>query len=274
MSIALRCPYCGFSKEVHEEKIPRNVKKVTCPSCRQSFELPDRETEHAFGASDGKPEFSHPDTASADGKNDIRTQSPWENRAGLGLWKAIFETLKEVLFSPGLFFRRLQFEGSRSDPLAFGLLTGSIGGMFSMFWQLLITSGGMLFLVDAMTGRHSLALVFLAVSLVIPIFVLIGLFISSAVWHLFLLLFRGAGNGFEATFRLVCYSQSAQVFGIIPFVGGWVSIIWQIVVQIIGLKEIHETAYSRVILAFLIPFVFIGLIAIAAVVFIVVLVGR
>ncbi|RLB41297.1 MAG: hypothetical protein DRH12_08450, partial [Deltaproteobacteria bacterium] len=53
--------------------------------------------------------------------------------------------------------------------------------------------------------------------------------------------------------RVVCFSQAVQVLGIVPLLGGWVAGIWQLVVQIIGLKEIHETSYFRVITAFLIP---------------------
>ncbi|OPX37866.1 MAG: hypothetical protein B1H13_12185 [Desulfobacteraceae bacterium 4484_190.3] len=77
---------------------------------------------------------------------------------------------------------------------------------------------------------------------------------------------RGANNGFEATFRVVSYSQAAQIVGVIPFLGGWIGGVWQLIVQIIGLREIHETSYLRVILAFVIP-LFVGiLLAIAVIV--------
>jgi hypothetical protein len=76
---------------------------------------------------------------------------------------------------------------------------------------------------------------------------------------------RGADNGFEATFRVVAYSQAAQVLGIIPFVGGWIGWIWQLIIQIIGFREIHETSYLRVILAFVIPLV-VGILLLLAVV--------
>jgi hypothetical protein len=101
-----------------------------------------------------------------------------------------------------------------------------------------------------------------------------GIFISSAVWHLFLLLVKGADHEFEGTFRVVSYSQSAQIVSLIPILGGWVSGIWQLVIQIIGLKEIHETTYLKVILAFLIPVSIFVLFVISIIVFLVVFLGQ
>ena len=91
--------------------------------------------------------------------------------------------------------------------------------------------------------------------IIVPIFVALSMFIYSGLLHLFLLIVRGGQNGFEATFRVVSYSQATQALSLIPFIGGWIGGIWQIIVQIIGLREIHETSYFRVVMAFLIPVV-------------------
>ena len=48
--------------------------------------------------------------------------------------------------------------------------------------------------------------------------------------------------------------------------------VWLLIIEIIGLKEIHETSYARVIMAFLIPlalvFLLIFMVVIAILVFI------
>ncbi len=138
--------------------------------------------------------------------------------------------------------------------MAFGLLTGSIGGMFSVFWQFLTLAGGLFSMGgDFITGQLTFGIVLLVLLVFVPLTVLVSLFVSSAVLHLFLLILKGADHGFEATFRVASYSQSAQLMGLIPFIGGWISSIWQIVLQVIGLKEMHETSYYKVILAFVIP---------------------
>jgi hypothetical protein len=81
-----------------------------------------------------------------------------------------------------------------------------------------------------------------------------------------LLVVRGGENGFEATFRVVSYSQATQIWGVIPFLGGFIGGLWIIIVQIIGLREIHETSYLRVILALLIPIALILLLVMAIVI--------
>lgn len=69
-----------------------------------------------------------------------------------------------------------------------------------------------------------------------------------------LLVVRGANNGYEATFRVVAYSQATRVWSIIPLLGGAVGWIWRSIVYTVGLKEAQETSYGRVLLAFSIPF--------------------
>jgi hypothetical protein len=47
-------------------------------------------------------------------------------------------------------------------------------------------------------------------------------------------------------------------------VGGLVATLWLVVVQFIGLREIHEVSYTRVFIAFLIPVVLVVAVLLAA----------
>jgi hypothetical protein len=95
---------------------------------------------------------------------------------------------------------------------------------------------------------------------------MLSMFIYSAILHLLLLMVRGGKNGFEATFRVVAYSQAAQVWELIPIVGSWIGGVWQLIVQVVGLREIHGVSYLRIILAFLLPVAFLFVVIIAIVV--------
>ena len=98
-------------------------------------------------------------------------------------------------------------------------------------------------------------------------FILFSIFILSFIAHICLLMIREGKNGFEGTFRVIAFSQVTQILGIIPFLGGFVAFVWGIVILIIGLKELHETEYLKVIFALLIPFIFIFLLALVIVAF-------
>lgn len=272
MAVALTCPYCSFSKNIPEEKIPPNAKSATCPRCGQRFTLSYKDgiitTEKTTsGESHREDEQDVKDSA-------VRAESPWENRSTLGLWQAIYQTVKAVMFSPDKFFSSLNYKGGFREPLAFGMLTGSIGTMFSIFWQFLMISGGLMTIGNAFIGQFTFGVLFLITLVFAPILVIVAIFILTAVWHLFLLLLRGADNGFEATFRVVAYSHALQVWGLIPVIGGWISLIWQLIVQIVGLREIHGTSYLKVFFALIIPAAIVFLFVIAVIILAVFFLGQ
>ena len=61
--------------------------------------------------------------------------------------------------------------------------------------------------------------------------------------------------GYESTFRVIAYSSgSTALFYAVPFCGGLVAFIWSLVVQIIGVKEIHGTTTGTAVMAVLLPF--------------------
>jgi len=147
-----------------------------------------------------------------------------------------------------------------SESLAFGLLSGGAGAMAGMLWPFVVMSDNLhsISLFDRLgTG----AVLTAALLSCIP-YVLIVMILTSLILHACLFLVRGGQKGYEATFRVVAYSQATQFLSIIPFVGGIAAFVWLIAVQIIGLREIHDTSYGRVVLAYLIPFILlVGIVA-------------
>lgn len=266
MSVELICPYCQFSKKVPNEKIPVGAKWVTCPRCHQRFEFSvvEKDVDLVTRETEQKTEFERLEEEPEDGYT--RNGAPWENRSELGLWQGIYKTFKAVLFSPETFFRTLTFKAGIVEPLAFGTLVGSIGSMFGLFWQLLMWSGLVLTYGESIFGQFTIGVILLIIMVIIPILWVAWIFVSSGITHLLLLIVRGGENGYEATLRVVSYSQATQVWSLIPFVGGTIGWIWQLVVQIIGLRHIHRMSYLRVIVAFLIPVAIIFLLGIVVVI--------
>ncbi len=266
MSVELICPYCQFSKKVPNEKIPVGAKWVTCPRCHQRFEFSvvEKDVDLVTSETEQKTEFERLEEEPEDGYT--RNGAPWENRSELGLWQGIYRTFKEVLFSPETFFRSLTFKAGIVEPLAFGTLVGSLGSMFGLFWQLLMWSGLVLTYGESIFGQFSIGVILLIIMVIIPVLWVAWIFVSSGITHLLLLIVRGGENGYEATLRVVSYSQATQVWSLIPFVGGTIGWIWQLVVQIIGLRHIHRMSYLRIIVAFLIPVAIIFLLGIVVVI--------
>ena len=246
MTVDITCPNCNFSTSITKEKIPEGARWATCPKCKQRFEF-------AVPESGFDPEEEQKETGE-EGRT-ARGGSPWEMRSELGLWQGIYRTFRSVLFSPEKFYRSIVTGGTLMEPLGFGLLFGSIGTMFGLFWQFLMMWDNLQSLTQNLFGQFTISIIFLFAVILSPLFVPIGLFAAGGILHLCLLITGGGKQGFEGTFRVVSYSQATQIFGLIPFVGGLIGWFWNLIVLVIGLREIHETSYARVIVAFCIPLV-------------------
>ena len=231
--VVITCPQCNYSRSIPGERIPPRTRWVRCPRCGTRFEFVRSER---------------------DEEEEKSLATPWERRTQLGLWQGVKQTMEGVLFSPRNMFSTMPVRGGWREPLAFGLLVGSIGSMFTFFWEFMAASMGFLKPLWGVSNSASSPLVFLLFIFLSPLFVTINLLISSVIIHVLLLLVRGGKNGYEATFRVVAYSQATRVWSIIPFLGGAIGWIWRSIVYIIGLKEAQETSYGRIILAFSIPF--------------------
>ncbi len=251
--VKISCPRCNFTKDIPEQRIPTGAKRVRCPRCGHQFEFKREQTnEENNGSTNG---------------------TPWERREKLGLWQGIKQTLKEVLFAPKEFFCPMPVGAGFKEPLAFGLLVGSIAGMFSLFCEFLFVAIGPIGHTSHIIGTLKFPTVFLALIFLCPLLVLINIILSSLVIHFLLFLVKGVGNGFEATFRVVSYSQATSVWNLIPFIGGPIAWVWRALVQFIGLKYVHNTSYVRVLIAFTIPFVLFLLIILGLFFFIIRAIG-
>jgi len=182
---------------------------------------------------------------------------PWEHRAQLGFFKAFFDTFTLVLTRPDTAFVLMKTEGDLVSPLLFALIGGSIGMIATVFFQMTLHSVG--FLADrqnAMFGMPFVGLWAIFYIIFIPVFVALGMFIASGILHLCLMIVGGAKKTFETTFRVVCFSYgSTSLLCIIPFCGGIVAAIWNIVLHCIGLARSHETDTGTAVMAVLLPII-------------------
>jgi hypothetical protein len=181
---------------------------------------------------------------------------PWEHRDQLGFFKAFVDTASVLLMRPSEAFAMMKREGGLTDPLLFAMIGGSAGTIASTLFQIALASvpgvGGGSNNVVAMFGMGMV----LGFILLAPLFITVGVFIGSGLIHLCLMLVGGANKSFETTFRVVCFSSgAAYLFSIIPFCGGYITPIYNIVLECIGLSRAHETTMGKAVFAILVPLI-------------------
>jgi hypothetical protein len=180
---------------------------------------------------------------------------PWEHRQQLGFFKAFFDTVSVLLMKPGEAFTMMNREGGMTDPLLFALIGGSIGTIASILFQIGLQS------ITGVSGSSNFVEMFgvgtvIGFIVVTPILMGVGMFIGAGILHLCLMILGCAKRGFETTFRVVCFScGAAYLFSIIPFCGGYITPIYNIVLQCIGLTRAQETTTGQALLAIFMPLI-------------------
>jgi hypothetical protein len=182
---------------------------------------------------------------------------PWEHRQELGFFKAYFDTVIMVLTKPGEAFALMKTEGDMMGPMLFALIGGCAGIIVSVLLQLALHSiGFMANRQSAMFGLGVVGIWSLLYIVLAPVLVVVGIFLVSGVLHLCLMMVGGAKKSFETTFRVVCFSSgSTYLLSMIPFCGGMIAGVWNVVVEIIGLARAHETDTGKAVMAVLLPII-------------------
>src|SRR4029077_776391 len=185
-----------------------------------------------------------------------RTGLPWEHRRERGFFNAFIETLTTVLTRPAEAFSVMKREGGLGEPLIYALIGGCLGGIVSALFSLGFQSIGLFAdknnSLAAMTGMG----IGFGMIILVPLVIVIVLFIWSGLAHLCLMIFGGANQSFETTFRVLAFSQgSAGPLQIIPLCGGLISFVWTVVCNCIGLARAQETDTGRAVLAVLSPLI-------------------
>ena len=191
-----------------------------------------------------------------------RSGLPWDQRHTIGFFNAFVQTVSMILTRPTEAFTVMRTEGGIGDPLLFGVIGGSIGviiwtlftAMFhSLGWAAALSQRNSL---DQMMGMSLGGAMLIVRLIMVPIFIAIGLFIWSALVHIFLMMAGGANKTFETSFRALSYSYGATaLFSIVPCCGPWIALVWGLVADCIGIARSHETDMGRAVMAVLLPVV-------------------
>jgi len=177
----------------------------------------------------------------------------WERPEPGPVFASVVESVKEVLGAPAETFRAMPSTGGFGRPLKFYLLVSWLTSAVAILVQLVAALvNPEMFVQEGMPAipEKLLPWIFAAAIVLMPLILLVGIFISSALLHGALLLLGGAKKPFETTLRALCYAGGAtSVIQMIPLCGGWISTIAWIFYSAVALKEAHRTDLWRSIAA-------------------------
>jgi hypothetical protein len=252
------CPECGQEFDVETYRFDPGAVSFHCPHCDQPYYGNDAQ---------GLPEPRSFACVTCHNPVTLRSLrvvprapnaigvpisgSPWDRRQEIGLFRAWWDTLKLVMFSPTEFFRRMPCTPAGGIWLHSTISTyvGSIGTMayqclIWLLWVPLVVGGG---------GVGTMEWVMLVIGTLVgpPIYVAVSPFVGACLVHPILWLICPDRRPFAATRDVLMYSLTTQILGIIPLAGGYMSMVWSLVVAVHGVREVHRTTSWRAAIAVL-----------------------
>jgi len=199
------------------------------------------------------------------GDETLRTGPAWEQRAQLGFFKAIWETVKAVLLDPNQAFATMKRDGGFGAPLGFYMLVATAGVIISLVFNLVFQGSMLAFLPkeaqqqafpSLAAGAGFGALFIVGITVVAVLAMLVGAFVSTGILHLSLMICSGAKQPFETTFRTGCYAMGAgSALALVPLCGSSIGFLWGVVCLCMGLAKTHEINTGRAVCAVLLPLV-------------------
>jgi hypothetical protein len=100
-------------------------------------------------------------------------------------------------------------QGGLGEPLLYAVIGGCLSGIVSFLFSIGLHSVGLFAdRHDAFTAMAGMGIGSVVIIILLPLFVIIGLFIVSAVVHVCLMIVGGANQPFETTYRVVAFLRA------------------------------------------------------------------
>jgi hypothetical protein len=259
--LLVRCANCGRNFET--ERFGRQ----TCPICGAEIDLDSPEGEPAAEAAPvGVPEPVPAVEAPADEAvlPHVRLEivPPWEV-PGANLVFRFFQTLKQILAAPSLFFYGLKVK-NLGRALSFAWILFTLAVFFSMLyslWSLERDPQALLqnIRIPADAGTTKEALLEAVRSRLLlglyasPVLGLLNLLLSALLYHLGVWLLSRKNRGLVATFRATAYGCAPLLFSVVPFIGLLLGGLGTIALQILALSAVHRLSPLRTSVAVILP---------------------
>ncbi|MFW5920864.1 MAG: YIP1 family protein [Polyangiales bacterium] len=185
---------------------------------------------------------------------------PWERRREIGRLRAFWRTTKVAMRTPTRFYRTPPTEEGQLWPVVYGVLAYTAGQLGSyLFMALLVLLGGGIAAAFAPEPEIGGILfgyfgcwtvgMFPLVLLQAPVYALLGILAGAAMSHGTLALFRVPRGSFEQTLRVVAFANAPYILYVVPCVGPLVGLVGVVVLEVIGLREVHRLSTDKAVLA-------------------------
>jgi hypothetical protein len=166
------------------------------------------------------------------------------------------KTWKEVMLRPTDFFREMPTTGGYSEPLTFATINYIISGLLTV---ILIRGLHINNIYGVGSSEFSFSML-LATVIMTPISGIIYLLIVGAIFYICYKVLGGTGS-YEGTVRFMSYASAIVVVSWIPLLN-LVAWVYGIYLYVVGGTFVHRVSMGKSVLAILLPYILVILLAI------------
>lgn len=183
-----------------------------------------------------------------------RVACDWELNWRSSPVSAYVNTMRSVLTSPIKYFATVKPFDDYMGLAAFIYINSFIMFAAMLAFQMLVGFAPMMLSkeFDAATGAMGLGFG-LCAAFVLPFLSIFGLVIGAGIMHFFFRMIGGSQKNFDTTFTVYGLGSAAQIFAIVPVLGGLANMVYSFIINIGGQAEAHEIPPSKAFLSFLVP---------------------
>jgi len=236
---------------------------MICPKCGSEVLNPEIT---GFCAICNYPFFSN--SSPSDPASITSGKIAWEQMEKIGFVKSLLDTLKKSIGAPRIFFGQLSESNNSFMAWLYALVLGSTGSVFTFLWTYFFISPLLAFIpgLEDYTGSNDISLTGLVFS---PVIITVKLAFEAVYFQFLFFLTGSKRKDIKATFRIICYTQSAAILNCIPVLGSIISPFWSLYLLAVGFNKIHGMSMLKAFTIILLPLVILfAVFLIAAVLFI------
>lgn len=178
---------------------------------------------------------------------------PWEHPERHGFFRSFFRTIARVMLSGKEFFSTIHSQASSLRPASFyaiiGLVQALVGYLSSPSMVDFIKSANIdpqkqILMENLMSGQSLTMLI-----ITTPFIMILQLLVYTAFVYLAIRITNPEKADFPLTLRIIAYASAPMILCIVPYLGGFIGLVWFIYNIFIGVKYALRLSWQRTFLA-------------------------
>lgn len=178
---------------------------------------------------------------------------PWEHPERHGFFRSFFRTIARVMLSGKEFFSTIHSQASSLRPASFyaiiGLVQALVGYLSSPSMVDFIKNANIdpqkqILMENLMSGQSLTMLI-----ITTPFIMILQLLVYTAFVYLAIRITNPEKADFPLTLRIIAYASAPMILCIVPYLGGFIGLVWFIYNIFIGVKYALRLSWQRTFLA-------------------------